>query len=95
MLRPQTGGFPDMKRIVEGLVGMMALGVLAHALPARACDAHQKTTMAKAEKTQPDERAQPEKAARSKESPKDAQAQKTDRGAQAKNVAGAERAAQR
>ena len=73
-----------MKRIVKALVAIGALGVVAHARPARACDGHQKTTMAKAET------AQPEKAAKSKQAAKDAKAQpKAETGAQAKSVASA------
>jgi len=86
----------DMNRIVKALVAMVALGVLAHARPASACDAQQKTTMAKADKAQPDEKAQPEKAAKSKESRKAAKAQQRhDSRAEAKNVVAAERAEQR
>lgn len=75
-----------MKRILKSLVAIAALGVVAHARPASACDAHQKTTMTKAEK------AQPQKAAKSKQLAKEAKApQKEDGGAQAKSVASAQR----
>jgi hypothetical protein len=72
-----------MQRIVKAVVVISALGVLGHARPASACDAHQKTTMAKTDK------AQPEKAAKAKQSAKEAKTPQKDESAQAKNVASA------
>ncbi len=76
----------NAKRMVQGLVAIGALGVLAHAGPARACEGHQKTTVTKAEKAQPDK----DKAAKQKQ--QDGQTAKAQQkgdasGAQAKNDA--------
>ncbi len=81
-----------MNLIVKALAATAALAVLASARPASACDAQQqKTTVTKAE-----EKAPPQKQAKSKENAKDAKAQqKQESAAQAKNDAGLARPEQR
>ena len=69
-----------MKRILSSMVAIAALGVVANARPASACDAHEKTTMTKAEK------AQPEKGAKAKQDAKAAKTQQKDGSVQAKSV---------
>lgn len=71
-----------MKRIVKALGVLGALGVLVSAGPAGACEAHQKTTVTKNEKGQP-EKARAQKAQDDARTAK-AQAKGGESGAQAK-----------